>query len=423
MDDSCSNCGAKFVNAPTTSPAGGFDFVCTYCGGRKHLPPAPPTEVRVHLMTPQPYTPLATTPGAGGAGVAASVAVIALLGLGMGVYFAVRGASGASGGPTSSDDGTDWDEVGGPPVVATIGGSEAIVGRMRNVQKGDQLYVAAFDGATLKQHWRAGPFGTYSDGYQSTLFAVSGSHVVVTDFHSNVHVLDLATGKEQRVIKVTDKVSSACAVAPNKVWLEQVDKRNVMLDTDSGAVSEAPQPDGCMTADQRFMNEAGSLGRSDSLKTLPKIQGFEATMTFDTADGRVVYGKKSPGTPTPLLVGLDKKTSAVKWRSPVAAVDDATVRDEAFEHGQSADLHGNRFVTAYGVGQKAWHITAFDAKTGARQWDTTLKAIFAVDWLYGVTCTATRVYVVRMESIDVLDASTGKPVGTIGTETYEDDMK
>ena len=158
-------------------------------------------------------------------------------------------------------------------------------------------------------------------------------------------------------------------------------------------------------------------------KGLPKIPSFEPERQLEADSTLVVFGKKSPGTATPMVVGLDKKTHAVRWQMPLPSVDLATVREEPFSGPKNTAVHGDRFVGTYGVGDKAWHVSAIDAASGTRQWDAVLKPIFAVDSLGGVVCSATRVYVVRMESVDVLDAATGKMIGTIGQETYESDLK
>ena len=79
-------------------------------------------------------------------------------------------------------------------------------------------------------------------------------------------------------------------------------------------------------------------------------------------------------------------------------------------------LFGDRFVVTYGAGEKDWHVAALDAKTGARQWDVVLKHGTGADALNGMTCSATRVYVAREEAVDVLDAATGRSLGTIGAD-------
>jgi hypothetical protein len=331
-----------------------------------------------------------------------------------GAAFAVIRAKGGANMLASMKPSPSWDDVGGLPIVTTIHGSEAVVGRLRNIGGDDQLSIGAFDGTTLAERWRSKPLGTYLESYQASRFAVSGAHVAVSDFHSVVHVLDLETGVEQRVVTLTDKVESMCPQPQDRVWIAQIDKRSVTLDLATGQVTEAPKPRDCHAEDD-LVTEI--LARTKH--ALPKVDGFEAVKSFEANGTVVLFGRKAPGTPTPMVIGLDPTTSAVRWRTALPSVDLATVRESSFDDWKTIAACGDRFVGAYGEGQKKWHVTALDTRSGVRQWDVTLRPIFAVDWIQGMVCTSSRVYVVRMASLDVLDATTGKAVGTIGHETYE----
>jgi hypothetical protein len=100
----------------------------------------------------------------------------------------------------------------------------------------------------------------------------------------------------------------------------------------------------------------------------------------------------------------------------VGEVDRAQMR----ELGETwDDLAAGRYVAVYGVGQDGWRVAAFDAAAGTRLWDTLLQPIFAVDSIEGIVAMKERVLVTRTSSLDVLDAKTGKLVGTVGTETYD----
>ena len=72
------------------------------------------------------------------------------------------------------------------------------------------LFVGAFDGATQAKRWQLGPFGTYSQGYSSTRFAVGKAHIAVSDFHAALHIYDFETGKEEHTVSLTDKVKALC---------------------------------------------------------------------------------------------------------------------------------------------------------------------------------------------------------------------
>lgn len=406
----CTNCGAELTQPPTPAAVGGLELVCEYCGSHNALRPPVP------VAAPRPrvgVTGGAPRPASGTGGVVAGVviALVVLVAVGASVLRRRGGFSSAAG---------NWDEVGGPPAIATIAGGEAIIGRLRGDD--DQLFVGAFDGATLALRWKAGPYGTYAQGYQATHFAVSGAHVVVSDAHSVVHVLDLETGKDARTVTLTDKVDVICPRAAERVWISQVDKRTVDVDVTTGTTTDAPSaPAGCETSPfGHAALVAAMFGPGAGVtRDLPKIPGFKNSRELDADSAVVLLGEKSPGTATPMIVGLDPNSLAVRWQEPVPSVDLATVRTGGFDHGKNAAVHHDRVIVTYGVGEKSWHVAAIDAKSGARQWDVVLRPIFAVDWLQGVTCTDTRVYIVRMQTVDVLDATSGKAVGTIGSDNYQ----
>lgn len=335
------------------------------------------------------------------------------------IIAAVAGAwhlSGAKAGSLSSalGIGPNWDNVGGPPIVAAVGGGEVVVGRLRNLGRDDLLFVGGFDGATAAQRWKLGPFGTYGQAYRSTHFTVSGPYVVVTDFHAKAHVYDLATGAERHTVALTDRIDDAASlwpIPPDKVGLKQVDQRTTILDLATGAATNAPPPVGSAPRT--------SAPPSDEvdLQSLPRIPNFARVHAY-RGDGTIVlYGHKSPGTPTPMVVGLDVGATSPRWQVPLATVDPATVRNDDLGLHTSA-AHGDRFVGIYGVGQRAWHMTAFDTQAGARQWDVVLRPIFAGDEINGLVLSASRVYVARQESLEVHDAANGALIGTIGGETY-----
>jgi hypothetical protein len=161
-----------------------------------------------------------------------------------------------------------------------------------------------------------------------------------------------------------------------------------------------------------------ALGRLDS--AVSSIPNFTPSGTFITAAFKattmtVLLGTKTPGTPTPMVVGLDPTSQSVRWQVPLPVTDLDTVRDNSSSYGNAA-VCGDRFIGTYGAGAKSWHVAAMDATSGVRQWDVVLKTIFSVDSLHGVVCSPTRVYIVREKSVDVLDAATGHAVGTIGAD-------
>ena len=414
----CSNCGADVKTAPVPSVVGGFDVVCEYCGHRDHLAderprPAEPEPAAAPKPAAEPRRaaePKRDAPRSRALLVVLAVGLIAMIAVIVG--FARKGVT---------TGGSYWDAG---PVVVTIGGGEAVVGRVCEVGANGQLFVAAFDSTTRTQRWKAGPYGTSRDGSRYTHFAVVGAHVVVTDFHAKVHILDLQTGKEQGFVTLTDKVDgdidsemeiqrNVCAADATHVWLSQLDNRTVLIDLESGTVADAPLPKSCARGFVTIEGMAGvqlvyALG---STSEWDEPHFAAASIPLEAKSVYVVLGKKTPGTPTPMVAGVDKKDRSVRWQVALPAVDLATVTDGSAKK-RSAAVCGDRFIGTYGVGTNGWHMTALDATTGVRQWDVVLEQRSKSDSIGAVICAGAHVYVVR-KGFDMFDAATGKALGTI----------
>jgi hypothetical protein len=132
----------------------------------------------------------------------------------------------------------------------------------------------------------------------------------------------------------------------------------------------------------------------------------------DRSDLAVALGKKHPGTPTPIAVGFDPKTRAVRWQQPLASGDQAGV--EASSTSLMDALAGGRFAAPYKVTSKGFYFTAFDARSGQRIWDVALEPQIGIDTPEGFAMSAARVYVMRTSSLEVYDAKTGTLIGALG---------
>ncbi len=307
---------------------------------------------------------------------------------------------------------SSWDRQGDPPVLVSTAKGELVVVRLRNVGRDDTLFVGAFEGATGKLLWKAGPFGTYSQGYHWTRFVVSGSHVLVTDFHAKAHILDLMTGKEQQTISLTDKVQDSgnlWPVAPDSAGVRPVDGLAVVVDLASGAVTRSPEP----------AKGFASVAHDDNqveLKELPSLPEMKPWNAFRSEGVVVACYSKFPGTPFPTIVGVDSATSAILWKQPLADSDPSALKDPGCTRFQQAVL-GDRFVGVYDA--KKQHVTALDTRTGTRQWDVALRPVF-MNPSPLLFLSASRVYIGRDSSIEVREASSGKLLGLIGAnEDYK----
>jgi hypothetical protein len=422
----CPNCGARLETQPDAGRVG-----CHYCGQSFEVPAAsPPPVQRVIVIAPgAPKWESASRPPAAVSFVGSAVVLLVIV---LGVFLASRkniaatihlpGLPAGVTLPATASEDFMWDTVGGPPMPASAGGGgvEGFVGRIRARGK-DELWIAAFEGSKLGQIWKAGPFGTYSQGYTSTFAAVVGHDVVVTDYRANVHVYDLASGREAHSIKLTDRAKAMCAAPDGKphVWIEASDERSVLVDADLGTATPLPRPSWCpdrwaASDDCRGWLKRGPLRLNcRSAEAAPRVTGFEALNVIEDGDVAVALGKKHPGTAVPVAVGFDPKTKTVRWEQPIASGDQAGVAESSTISLMDA-LAGGRFAAPYALTSKGWHFTAFDARSGQRLWDVPLQPILGVDHPEGFSLSTARVYVMRTSSVEVYDAKTGALVGTVG---------
>jgi hypothetical protein len=420
---SCPNCGARIEAEPEEGRV-----LCRYCGQSFDLAPeipAPPPQ-RIVVIAPARIRPVPPPARRFAGGLVVLAVGAALIAVRAGLVSTrsvpqslLRTLPALPSAIVRSD--FIWDTVGGSPIPAAVAaaGSEGFIGRIR-MRGDDTLWIAAFDGAKPAMVWKTGPFGTYSEGYTSTFASVIGRGVVVTDYRATVHVYDLASGRETRTLRLSDRAKSMCAAPDGKphAWIETKDEKSILFNADLGTVAAAPRPPWCVDAssggDCRGWHGRGPprLGCRDP-SFAPKVSGFEASNVLEEGDVAVALGKKHPGTGVPIAIGFDPKTKALRWQQPVYSGDQASVAESSAISVMDA-LAGGRFVTPYQVTSKAWHFTAFEGKTGQRLWDVPLQPIFGIDYPEGLSLSMSRLYVMRTYSVEIYDAKTGELLGSVG---------
>lgn len=401
----CTHCGARLPEQQAADK-----YKCGYCGSLFAVTETPPVPEPAPAVSAAPPRPRRRSPVAALLGFVGAVLPFAI-----GGFFVYRSLGpmvkgSVSGLRLGSPLRALWDRAGGPPVPVQLGGKEAVLGRMRLSE--DQLYIVATDSATAQPLWKLGPLGSYGDGYQLTHFQVAGSLVVVTDARGGLRIHELASGKEVKTIALRDRASQLCLAAPDAVAVAVLDRHHVTLDTGSLTLREAPLPPGCdgsrSAHARRARDENGRVRR-------PTVRGFEVADAHAEGDYGVAAAVKSPGTPVPYAIGFAPSTREVRWQQLLPTVDPLSVRSS--EHDA---LAGGRYLALYGVGSAGWHLTALDAKDGTRLWDVTLRPLFAVDDIESLVVTARFAYVNRTSSLEIYDAATGRLVGTVGNETYQE---
>lgn len=426
----CERCGATL---PALDAAG--DAVCQYCGQRYR-----------QIQVPVPSMPgkspqVALLVAMGGVGILAVTGVVVF------VRTAARSPDEVAPGPETVEPKAEkkvesselgrglpppapsteeydtvsypadlmFDDVGGAPVAVAIGGKDAWIARFRSTGA-DELFVVAGPAEGGPPLWKLGPLGTYSDGYTSTRFVTLGDRVVVSDWRSVLHVLDLSTGQELQSLTLTDRVKRLCASpALERVYFEQVDERRYLLDLATGALTVGGRPEDCPL--DKGEDRRASWGREKDKEV--QVPGMYVGKRYVSGDLGVARGYKSPGTPVPLLVGFDPSTLAVRWSGPAAQADPARVQGQELVGA----LAGDRFVVACIVGTDEWYLSALDARSGARLWNVRMPDIFAVDRVDSVVAGKEHVYVGHMSSLESYRLSDGQLVRVAGQEVYEGEKK
>lgn len=309
---------------------------------------------------------------------------------------------------------TGWDSVGGPPQIVRISGEEHLIGRLR-VYGADELSIRVIRTKDLTERWATPTLGIYSESYQAIHFAAAQERLLVSDGRNKLHVYDLDSGQDLKIHSLTDRAERFCVLEESsKIWIKTLDKRHIIFDLSTFDVQEAKRPASCPK------NSVWQHSRPEKIPASkrPKVDDFKPMRLFVDGQQAVLFGAKSPGTAVPIAVGFNPEDKEIRWKKSILQVDPNSFRTSFYNY--LGGVAGGRFVTFYGVGSDdEWRVLAFDAGSGVLLWETTLRPIFAVDKVDGITVSPDYVYVVRSGSVDVLKASSGQLIGAVGDETYD----
>lgn len=430
---------------------------CEYCGREvmvKHTafqPPAtpPPEPGMLPGQWPQVHVAQVRTPaqrrGVGFAVIAAVLLTVA--GMGTASYMSWRARSAiatatdaftspgvpgqaAAGEPKKPPETGSWWSLGSAVHPARVNGDgvEDFLIRFQRSGSGDPrpLFVIAFDGATFRRIWTAGPFGEDSDASTYSRVAATDGHVVVADAAARGHVLDLATGEETASVAMSDRADRVCTQpGGQQAWIEVSDDKHLMIDLATGqARPEKKQPKWCpgdrsiqhMIGCIHYGSDAHRNGLSRARCSDPprkwKIDGFGRAYALRTASGHVAVGSKDPGTAFPIIVGLDER-GAVRWRRGLADDDAPGGGAVAKETPKLVDVAGGTIVAAFKLESDRWRLAALDEATGATRWQRDLAE--ETHWASGLTVSDTRIYLLLSSSLIIHDLATGKELAVLNS--------
>lgn len=412
VEQKCPNCSGVLP------PLGSAEQVkCQYCGFSfdvKRTVAQPAVERPAPVTTPSPAMrpyrpasmPMPATPQARPANAAGCIAVLGVLiaaAAGAGVVF-MR----SPGGALSSivEPSYTFDEMVGFFQV-NADGIEDVAMIVRTVQGGDDLHLVMFDGATGHELWQAGDLGSYSQGYQYSHVAVGAGRVLLTDFRGQARLLDLATGAPIAVLSLPDRAKSLCAGAsPTEVRLTLQNGSPIVVDLARGtagppAVIDLGAGDACPRPPDQSIPQPGAEGPEVTLA------GLEGARILTENDVRVAVGRRASGVRVPLAMGLAPDGRTPTWTVLVPTVPETAVAESGSDTLRFG-LGGGRLYCAYALhGDAGARITALDARTGMRLWDTAYSG-----WASSVDVDAlwvgpTRLVVEQFGEAELFDARTG----------------
>jgi outer membrane protein assembly factor BamB len=293
-------------------------------------------------------------------------------------------------------------------IPASAGIKEGFFTGLRRLAPNDSLYFALVDTKTRSEVWRTPSLGSYSEGYQGAHALIFGNRAVYTDSRNSIHIVDLATGHEERTGTFSDRARRLCALSTTQVIVDTSDEKPVSFDLTSGVRKQITTKELPPTCRDRFHVDVAH----------PQVPGFSIRGSLSEGSTMVAWGYKAPGTSTVSVFGLDPKSKSVRWQSVLAP---SSVSANEGSGGEFARLVSGRLFIEYKARDTddENHLAAFDASSGKRLWDTALQGIFSVDSVEGIGASDQHVYVHRMSIIDVLDAKEGTVEGTFLHTTYD----
>jgi hypothetical protein len=303
-------------------------------------------------------------------------------------------------------------------------GQEDLIGLAWTSRGDTPLIAVAFDGKTFEPLWQSAPFhGIWHS--EITHLLLANGRVVVTDAAGDIHVLDKATGKEERTISYPAGVEIACDAEKSDVLVINASRWGSAdagaFDLSTGVAVPVPKGRECrwnVDAVKARPGVPASTSLDDKRFKAPK--GVYAPSAFDA--GAVVFAagrrdshdpKKQGGDGSEVYgIAWDAKTAKVAWQH--ALIDSPDVEHDQVRHTLVAD---DSVVTVYQAETEPrkgpWRVVAWNVATGEKQWATTLPASAEGSWLGAVGASSGRIFVVTNQGLHVLDRGSGTVLTTL----------
>ncbi len=298
-----------------------------------------------------------------------------------------------------------------PPVLTDVDrdGVEDVIGIRQVHGKSGGFVVAATSGATFRALWT-----TASNPSPDVTLVVSGGTLFELQTDGRVTLRNPTTGQETRRLQ-TAGAHDACPVEDG-VWVQtwwraatvELQRDGTLIRGD-GSTEPRARPASCPRSTFCAPDTYVPCTPQPGLGDLERARfGTAPILRRHGPDGlALVLSGSDPDRDGDYLYGFDPGTFAVRWRQPLYIE-----REHPSPQGHHEVSHGRIFSYLGGMKGPA-HVRATEALGGRVLWQDALPGAEPGDDFHGFTASGTRLYVATSSRLEILDAQTGQPLGTL----------
>jgi hypothetical protein len=288
------------------------------------------------------------------------------------------------------------------------------------------MYVVALQRGTYAVLWRSEGIPAGREDRTVSL-AATANKIAISDAHGDVHVLDVHTGRELRVIRdaASDRLATL-ASDPDAVFTidsgSPARRGSHRIDLETGKLSGSQFPA------RRFFDDC-ELDRSRACRreTLPaakaKLRKIVAGNAAEYAEDLVDDGDGDRITfldtaPRPQLVDFQlfawgPDEGALKWKAPAVPAAHQALQGAGSGSHQWLALANHRLVAVYLVGSDGHRVSAHDTTTGKLAYDVALPGLPYGIEVERLTLDGDTGFIMTTGALFVLDAATGEITTTL----------
>ncbi|MBS2032338.1 MAG: PQQ-binding-like beta-propeller repeat protein [Deltaproteobacteria bacterium] len=298
-----------------------------------------------------------------------------------------------------------------PAAVAAVGTDRrpGFVGLFaREEGRVGRLWLGGFDAADAKPVWTTGPLGLTAEATLFIHVAVAGSLVVATDAKPSVRLYAADTGAVIDDFPIPERATRLCVGPADEVWIELAHGPGRMLDGKGGHSVPAPRPDWCPAPSDEgpecaaLWTHVQPQARCQPSARAPAIDGFVVQRVLAQGELLLALGHDAKGETG--MAAFVRGAQKPAWRARLPGALPAL-----------ADVVDGKVIVKVETREAPFHphLLAFDVASGRRVWDVELPREEHVP-PPRLAAGNERVFVATDGQLQVLDASSGKIVGTVG---------